>query len=183
MLRTKQKSIRWSLASITTPQAPVPTFRKSQNQYLVSSVFLNRRSTSLSHWTDLWVPGIFLAVTTAGIKLSRKCDVTKRQSRPCIVTRRRYPVGRSVLTPVALNISQRCFIVWDVSSNCQAACNMPKHVNVIFADVLTWFFGNLTREIHSVWCFITSLRHCQMNEMKIKCQFLLSASYQTHVQF
>ena len=35
MLCTKQKSIRWSLAPKTTPQTPVPKFRKSQNQYLV----------------------------------------------------------------------------------------------------------------------------------------------------
>ena len=63
----------------------------------VSSLF----STSLSHWTELLcVPSIFYAVTTAGINLSRKSDVTKRRSRPCIVTRRRYLVGRSVWTAV-----------------------------------------------------------------------------------
>ena len=38
--------------------------------------------------------------------MSRKSDVIKRRSRPCIVKCRRYLVGRSVWTPVALNISQ-----------------------------------------------------------------------------
>ena len=62
----------------------------------------------------LWVPGVFLAVTTAGINLSRKSDVTEHRSRQCIVARRRYLVGRSVWRPVALNISQRCLIDRDV---------------------------------------------------------------------
>ena len=43
------KSIRRSLAPITTPLAAVPAnFERSR----VSSIFLNRRSTSVSHWTD-----------------------------------------------------------------------------------------------------------------------------------
>ena len=62
----------------------------------------------------LWVPGVCLAVTTAGTNLSHKSDVTKRRSQSCIVTRRHYLVCRSVWKPVALNISQRCLIVWEV---------------------------------------------------------------------
>ena len=126
---TKQKSIWGSLAPITTPQAPVPKFWKSQNQFLVCpppslTVAIH---PCLRHTAELlWVPGVFLAVTTAGINLSRKSDVTKRRKRPCIVTSRRYLVGRSVWTPVALNISQRCLFVWYVFSNCQSACSMPK---------------------------------------------------------
>ena len=57
----------------------------------------------------LWVPSVFLAITTAGINLPRKSGATKRRSQPSIVTRRRYLAGRSVWTPVALNISQRWF--------------------------------------------------------------------------
>ena len=39
MLCTKKKSIRWSLAPITMLQASVPTFQKSQNQYLICPPF------------------------------------------------------------------------------------------------------------------------------------------------
>ena len=68
MLCTKQKSIWWSLAPITRPQAQVPEFRKSQNQFLMClpqyiPVSLNR------HTAELWVPGVFLAVMTTGINL------------------------------------------------------------------------------------------------------------------
>ena len=110
MLCTKQKSIiRRSLAPITTPQAPVPKFRKSQNQYLVCPPFSLSVASLNGHTAELlWVPCLFSAVTTAVINLPRKGDVTKRQSRPCIVTRRSYLVGRLVWAPVALNISQRC---------------------------------------------------------------------------
>ena len=108
-----------------------PTSKVTKSICRVSSIFLNCRRTSLSRWTDtaelLWLPGVFLAVSTAVINMSRKSYVTKRQSRPCIhvVTRRRCLVGRSVWTPVTLNISQRCLIVWDVFSDCQEVYSMP----------------------------------------------------------
>ena len=51
MVCAKQKSIRWPLAPMTT-QAPVPKFRKLQNQYLVCSSCFNHRSTSQHHWAD-----------------------------------------------------------------------------------------------------------------------------------
>ena len=168
-------------AASTSTQISKVTQSISRVSSISLTVVLNGHTAEL-----LWVPGVFLAVITAGINLSRKSDVTKRRSRPCLVTRRRYLAGRSVWKPAALNILQRCRIVWDeffFFSTVRRPTACQNHVNVIFADVLTWFSGKLTREIRSVWCFFTSLRHCQMNEMKIKCQVSLSASHQTHVQF
>ena len=44
--------IPWTLAPMTTLQAPAPKFRKSQNQYLMCSSYFNHRSTSQHHWAD-----------------------------------------------------------------------------------------------------------------------------------
>ena len=127
MLCTKQKSIRWSLTPITTPQAPVPKFRKSQNQYLVCPPFSLTVAVHpcLTERTHFWIVMSARCISCCCDRW-HKSDVTKRRSRPCIVTRIPYMVGRSVGTPVAFNISQKCLIVWDVFSNCQAACSIPK---------------------------------------------------------
>ena len=80
----------------------------------------------------LCVPGVFLAVTTTGISLSRKCDVTKCRSRPWVVTRERSVLVESFLTSLALNLSPSRFIVLDIVLNCLdiwtvciTACSMP----------------------------------------------------------
>ena len=52
MVCAKQKSIRWTLVPMTTPQAPVPKFRKSQNQYLVYSSCFNH--PSITEQTRCW---------------------------------------------------------------------------------------------------------------------------------
>ena len=85
MLCTKQNSIRWSLVPITTPQVPVPKFRKSQNQCLVCPSFsltIAVHPVSLKGHTSelLCMPSVFFAVMTAGINLSHKCDVTNCRS-------------------------------------------------------------------------------------------------------
>ena len=144
--------IRWTLVPITTPQAPVPKFWKSQNQYRVCPPFSLTVAVHpcLTERTHFWVVMSAICIPCCHdhwhksvINLSCKSDVTKHRSWPCIVIRRHYLVGRSVWTPLALNILQSCLIVRDVffpTVRRLAACQI--HVNVIFADIWTWCSGN-----------------------------------------
>ena len=143
----------------------------------VSSIFLNCRSTPVSmngHTAEfLWVPDVFLAVTIAGINLSCKRDITKRRSRPCLVTCRRYLVGRSVWTPVPLNVLQRCLIVWDVFSNCQAACSRPNSKIMLTSFLRTSWHGFLVliKREKSILFDVSSHHYETANWMRWKLNF------------
>ena len=85
-----KKIIRYSFTTTITPQAPVPKFRKSHNQYLayLPFAFTTAAHACLTEWTSCWIvmnTSVFLAATTAGISLSRKLDVTEFRSRPWVV--------------------------------------------------------------------------------------------------
>ena len=83
------KSIRWSYRQLQRRKHQYPNFESHKiniscvlhfslpSQYIPDS--LNWHTADL-----LWVPGVFLVVTTSGINLSRKINITKRRSRPCI---------------------------------------------------------------------------------------------------
>ena len=90
-LCAKQKFIRCPVAAMTTTRTQIT----AHNQYLAChpSALTTAAHLCLAERTSCWfVSGVFLAVTTAGKSMSRKCDVTECGSRPLVVT-----CGRSVL--------------------------------------------------------------------------------------
>ena len=92
MLCTKNKFVRWTITATTTPQAQVSKLRKSHNQYsawLPVALFIAAHPCLIERTNAelLWVSCVFLAVTTTGISLSRKCDFTTCRSRPWVHTR------------------------------------------------------------------------------------------------
>ena len=106
MLCAKQKSIRWSLAPMTTPQVQVPEFRKLQNQYLVwlpfaLTVAVHPCLIERKRYRVVMIVRFILRCHNRWHNLSRKSDVTKRRSRPCILTIGHYFAGRSIWTAVA----------------------------------------------------------------------------------
>ena len=102
MLCAKQKSIRWSLAPMKTPQAQVPEFRKLQNQYLVLSPFaltvaVHPCLTERKRCRVVMIVRFILRCHNIWHNLSRISDVTKRRSRPCILTIGHYFAGSSCI--------------------------------------------------------------------------------------
>ena len=103
----------------------------------------------------LWALGVFLAVTTAGINLSRKCDVTKWQSRPWLVTRGRSVLVESFVTSSAINFSPSHFVVLDVVLNCLdiwtlriSACDLHRPVHPFQNKLMT--FGTYSNICHDM---------------------------------
>ena len=134
MLCPKKKFICCSFTAMTTQQAPVPKLWKSHNQYLTCLPFAltTVADPCLTEWTSYLIIMSPCCVTTAGISLSRKCDVTECQSRPWVVTYGRSVLVESVVTSLALNLSPGRLNVLDIVLNCldlwtlcTTACSMP----------------------------------------------------------
>ena len=130
-------------------------------------VSLNGRVAEL-----LWEPGVFLAVTTTGISLSRKCDVTKCRSRPWKVIMRMFGSCRIICDVIDIKpfakmpyCPGRCY---QLSGYLNIVHNGLKHANIIFVDVIP-----LTERCSGI--FFKLLRICLFNEVKFKCQISLSA--------
>ena len=128
----------------------------------------------------LWVTGVFPAVTTAGISLSLKCDVTYRQSRPWVVTRGRLVLVESFVTSLALNLSPSRLIVLEVVLSCLdiwtlriTACCMSTARSRIFADV---FPVNKREKSNGFDVCFKPLWICFLNEMKIRSVHSISRS-------
>ena len=138
---------------------------KSQNQYLMYPPF--SLTVAVHPWlterTHCWVV-MSARCIPCGHDRGHKSDVTKRRSWPCIVTRRRYLVGRSVWMPVALNISQRCLIVWDIFFQLSGGL---QHAKIKLTSFLrtSWHGFQVIKQEKSILfnVFFVSLRHCQMN--------------------
>ena len=120
---THQKEIHLMLIFGNNKAASTSTQITKVTQLIscMSSICINNPAypclTERSSW---WIDMITTCIPcckTAGISLSRKCDVTERRSQPWIVTCRHLVLVGSFVSSLALYLAQSHLIVLDVNLN------------------------------------------------------------------
>ena len=148
MLCTKPKSIRLSLAPVTMPQARVPKFRKSQNQYLVCPPFSLAVAVHPCRIerTHCWVVMSVRRIFCCQDHLHKSATWKWRHKTPITTVHSYMQTSPGWLISLdASGIKQfaevsYCLRRFFPTVRRPAACQ--NHINVIFADDLIWFFGN-----------------------------------------
>ena len=164
VLHTKQKSMQWSLAPITTPQAQVPKFRKPHNQYLVCPPFSLTYPclTELAHgWvvSDRCIPCCHDRWHKSVTQMWRhKTPITTVQSYTQTLAGWSISLDASSIKHFAeVSYCLRRFVP---TVRRPAACQY-------YVNVLTWF--SIIKREKSILADVFS-RHCQMITMHVQFQ-------------